>query len=186
MKKFLYIVVPATLLALALFMWHLAGRKAHEQVVVSSSSNKPSWVWENPYTFKKVPIPGQWQKTQARQVKDTLLALAHESGKSLVYIIYETSEKPMSLKEYVKLMKKANTQELGTGDFKKRSDQDGRKFYYAGGAKYFGDNLVNTSVRIWSDKANHFWRMVSMTNGDYEELDYDARRVEGLLYQSTM
>lgn len=183
-KKALYIVVPAALLAL--FMLHLANRNSQKQVEVSSSSDKPGWVWENPYTFKKVTIPGQWQKTQAKQVKDTLLALEHESGKSVVYIVYETSEKPMSLKEYVKVMKKANTRELGTSDFEKRSDKDGREYYYAGGAKYFGDELVNTRVRIWSDKADHFWRMVSMTNGDYEELDYDAKGVEELLYQTTL
>ena len=183
MKKSLYIAVPAVLLALV--MLHLANRKSQEQVVVSSSSDKPGWVWENPYTFNKVTIPGQWRKTQAKQVKDTLLALAHESGKSVVYIIYETSKNALSLKEYVDLMKTANHQELGTSDFEKRSDKDGQEYYYAGGAKYFGDNLVNTSVRIWSDKADHFWRMVSMTNGDYEELDYDAKQVEDLLYQSS-
>lgn len=187
MKKILLIVVPAILaaLVLGLVLHHRADRKNKVSTAAGVSQASSPWDWENPYTNRTATIPGDWQKAQGEQAQHTLLTLAHETGKSVVYIIYETSDNPMSLQEYVDVMKKSNQKELGVGDFEKRSDQDGKDYYYAGGAKYFGDDLVNTSVRIWSDRPDHFWRTVSMTNNDYRELGFDADKVLELLVQTT-
>lgn len=187
MKKILLIVVPAVLavLVVGLINYYRADRKEREPTEASTSRVSAPWEWENPYTGRKVTIPGQWRKAKGEQVKDTLLALTNETGESVVYIIYETSAETMSLEEYVDVMKTANQKELGTGEFEVRSDKDGQEYYHAGGAKYFGDNLVNTSVRIWSDRPNHFWRSVSMTNSDYRELGFDAQQLVDLLVQST-
>lgn len=187
MKKILVIFIPVILilLVLGLVLWPQGDRESKPKSAISVSRNNSSWVWENPYTSKKATIPGEWQKAQGGQLKNTLLTLAHVTGKSIVYIIYETSSSPMSLQEYVDVMKTSNNKELGTDDFELRSRQDGQEYYYAGGAKYFGDDLVNTSVRIWSDQPDHFWRTVSMTNSDYKELGFDADKVLDLLIQTT-
>jgi len=185
MKKALYLLPPVIAAILAL-VWL---QRTENQVVKESASPEPenisSWVWENPYTGRVVTIPAEWHKAEGKQIQDTLLALTHETGKSVVYIIYEESSETMSLQEYVDVMDKANQTELGTGDFEVRFDKDGLEYFYAGGAKYFGDSLVNTSVRIWSDHPDHFWRAVSMTNSDYRELGFDAEQVLDLLSQST-
>ena len=186
-KKILLFVVPTILivLVLGLVIYHRADTKGRLQTVAPVPQANAPWVWENPYTSKKVTIPGEWHKAQGGQLQDTLLTLAHETGKSIVYIIYETSNGSMSLQEYADVMKASNQKELGVGDFEARTDQDGQEYYYAGGAKYYGDNLVNTSVRIWSDQPDHFWRSVSMTNSDYRELGFDAEKVLDLLIQTT-
>ena len=187
MKKILLIAVPAILaaLVLGLVMVNRSARSNRAPAGEAVSRSSVPWDWENPYTERKATIPGEWQQAQGDQAQDTLLTLTHESGKSVVYIIYETSDEQMSLQEYVDVMKQSNQKELGIGDFETRTDQDGQEYYYAGGAKYFGDSLVNTSVRIWSDQPDHFWRSVSMTNADYRELGFDAEKVLELLIHTT-
>ena len=187
MKKLLFILVPAILIFTisGLFLLSRDNQQIKHGTGISVTRNNASWAWENPYTNKKVTIPGDWQKAQGGQLQDTLLTLAHTTGKSIVYIIYETSTDSMSLLDYVDVMKTSNQTELGVGDFEVRSDQNGQEYYYAGGAKYFGEDLVNTSVRIWSDQPDHFWRTVSMTNSDYKELGFDAEKVQELLIQTT-
>ena len=185
MKKAFYLLTPIIVIFSMLVWLHLSADKAAKVTESPASKNASSWEWENPYTGRTVTIPGQWRKAQGEQVKDTLLTLSHETGKSVVYIIYETSAVPMSMQEYVNAMKNANTTELGTDDFETRTDKDGQEYYFAAGAKYFGDNLINTSVRIWSDRTDHFWRTVTMTNSDYRELGFDAQQVLDLLIQST-
>lgn len=185
MKKTLYILPPLIIILLVLAWLLLPADRATNQAGSPKPEKDISWQWENPYTGRKVTIPGQWREARGEQLKDTLLALTHETGKSIVYIIYETSADSMSLQEYVNVMKDSNRTELGTEDFQARSDEDGQEFYLAKGGKYFGDSLVNTGVRIWSDRPDHFWRLVSMTDSDYRELGFDAEHVLELLIQST-
>lgn len=185
MKKVIYILPPLVIVILVLVWLQRPHNGELNQTTSPEPANTSPWVWENPYTGRKVTIPAEWRKAEGKQIQDTLLALTHATGKSVVYIIYEESADQMSLQEFVDVMNKANQMELGTGDFESRTDEDGQDYYYSGGAKYLGDNLVNTSVRIWSDQPDHFWRTVSMTNSEYRELGFDAEQVLNLLIQST-
>lgn len=185
-KKALYIFTPAIIIILVLVLLYQLNKPGTEQQVVSFIERTGSpWIWENPYTYKEVSIPAEWQIAEGEQLEETLLTLTHETGRSLVYIIYEETVDPMSLAEFVEAMKAANQEELGTGEFDAVHDKNGEEVYRSGGARYFGDILVATKVRIWSDEVNHFWRSVSMTNMEYKELEFETDRLLDILADST-
>lgn len=184
--KYLYIiggVLTALLASASLYLLKKPDNLNYE--VGASDNSSPPWLWENPYTYRKISIPGDWQVARSQELKETTLALSHRTGKSLVYIIYEAAVNPMSLHEYVEAMNAANEKELGTGEFAVNRSESGQDIYQAGGARNFDDNLVVTNVRIWSNDENYFWRSVSITDIEYREIEYDAEKIMDLLYEST-
>lgn len=187
MRKKIYILVPTLLVFVGILSaFIIKGSDQGGSGAISDETPVSDWNWQNPYTFKDVPIPGEWQIATGDQFEDTLLALSHNTGRSLVYLVYEVTLDPMSLEDYVEAMQASNREELGTEEFKVYRDEHGQEFYVAGGAKYFGDNLVVSKVHIWSNKADHFWRSVTMTNIEYREVEYDADHLAELLIDSTM
>lgn len=185
-KRTLYIfalIVIILLIPVLLFQLNEPDTDQHDVSFIDKTGSP--WIWENPYTYKEVSIPAEWQIAEGEQLQETLLTLTHETGRSLVYIIYEETVDPMSLPEFVEAMKAANQEELGTGEFNVDHDENGEEVYRSGGARYFGDILVATKVRIWSDEVNHFWRSIAMTNMEYKELEFETDRLIDILADST-
>ena len=183
-KYFIIAAVFFMLLSAALGSLIIYSRK-NPEVTPSTEYVLSAWTWTNPYTYTDVTIPPGWQEVTTDQLQETLLALSHQTGRSLVYLIYEETIEPISLDEFVEAMQPANQKELGTEEFKPEIFTDGQEYYYAGGAKYFGDNLVVTKVFIWSDQINHFWRAVSITNMEFKQLEYEADQLINILIEST-
>lgn len=172
---------------LAIVSGYLADRNNPAPVTVSLPQMSTSaWEWENPYTFRLVSIPADWQRASTDALSVTVLALSHATERSLVYLTYEETIDVMSLEEYVEFMRPANNRELGTEEFSTTLDEQGREVFVSSGAKYFDDKLVLTNIRIWSDQPSHFWRSVSITDAEYRDLEYRALDLLQRLEESTV
>ena len=185
MQRFLIVFTLVVLAATLVWFYFLTGKTGGNERVDSTTALAAAWAWKNPYTFKQALIPAEWSRIESKQFKDAVLALQHESGKSLIYITYDKPVNQMTLQEYIDAVKPMNQKEYGITDFKAVNDNNGRKFYEAGGAKYMGDSLVGIDIRIWSDGSDSFWESVETTNMDYKNLEYDAKELANTLAETT-
>lgn len=174
--------VVLVILVLIINRWILSD---DDSLIPSASDNTDThWTWTNPVTAGEVAIPSVWQKTEDKVNKEALLTLTHNSGKSLIYMVYETSSENMSLSEYAGGAKNSLQKGLGIDQFELRDEE--YRFYEAEGAELFGEVVAETRVRIWSDKGNRFWQAVVITDQDYRDLEYEAREIVDSLMETTL
>lgn len=185
MKTIIVFVALAVIAIVVILGFQLTGNDTDKQVVDTTSAVSEPWIWENPYTFKQALVPAVWKQTENTKLQDTVLTLQHESGKSLVYILYEEPVDYMTLSEFIDVIKPLNQQEFGIDDFQEAKDKAGNNFYHAGSARYLGNSLVGIKVSIWSDGTNSFWEAVQMTDLEYKAIEYDAEEVVKLLIETT-
>ena len=150
-----------------------------------SNSDNTNWVWENPVTFKKISIPSAWQKAEGAGTEETLLTLAHQTGKSLINIINEETLEDISLADYVEALQDSNQQELGTSEFETIETIDGVQLYLSEGSRYINEKIVGSRVSIWSYEPNNFWRSMMMTNLEYKELEFESKKLVKMLEDSS-
>ena len=146
--------------------------------------NEP-WSWENPYSFESITILEGWRQTNSEQLQEAMLTLQHSSGRSLVYIMNGESLDNLSLEEYLDVIKPFLSSELGIDQFDTIEDPEMGQYAQASGAKYMGDTLAGTYIRIWMIGEREFWRSVSITNMEYKSLEYEARGLVELLMKSS-
>lgn len=186
MKYTIAIGILITLIAGALYVYEDNSSKKDMDTVITPDQDEQFWVWENPYTFKSVSLPTDWKVVEGEGVQEALLALQHRTGKSLIYILNEEGIEVITLEEYVESLTTTSQEELGFEQFEVITDEFGNDIYQGSGAKYLGENLVGTYIRIWSSETNHFWRAVAMTNMEYKSLEFSARELIQLLEGSTL
>lgn len=144
-----------------------------------------SWVWENPYSFATITIPAGWQEAGSEQMEEAMLSLQHSSKHSLVYIMNEESLDDLSLEDYLEAIKPLISAELGIDDFETVQNPEAGHYVQATGAKYLGNTLAGTHIRIWSTGGRDFWRSVAITNMEYKSLEYEARELTEKLMDSS-
>lgn len=185
MQRVLILATLIVLIVSLVWIYIRIGNTKDGEQAESDGHTAAAWNWKNPYTFKEAAIPAGWSKIESEQFQDAVLALQHESGKSLIYITYNQPVNQMTLQEYIDAVKPMNQKEYGVTEFKAATDKSGREIYEAEGAKYMGDNLVGIDIRIWSDGSDSFWETVETTDLDYKPLEYDARELANILAETT-
>lgn len=185
MQRFLIVFTLVLLIITLVWFYILTGKTEGDERADSDTAPTASWTWKNPYTFKQAVIPAGWSRIKTGQFQDAVLALQHETGKSLIYIIYDKPVNQMTLEEYIDAVKPMNQKEYGITEFTAATDKSGKEIYEAEGGKYMGDNLVGIDIRIWSDGSDSFWESVETTDMEYKNLEYNAKELVTALAETT-
>ena len=135
MQRILILFTFVVLIITLVWFYVLTGKTDGDKRVESQTVPVSSWAWKNPYTFKQALVPAGWSRIESEQFRDAVLALQHESGKSLIYITYDNPVNQMTLEEYVDAVQPMDQKEYGVTEFKAMTDKSGREFYEADGAK---------------------------------------------------
>ena len=185
MQRILIVFTLVVLILTLVWFYILTGKTSVDERTESDTPPATSWAWKNPYTSKQAVIPAGWSRIKSEQFKDAVLALQHDTGKSLIYITYDKPVNQMTLEEYIDAVKPMNQKEYGITEFTAATDKSGREIFEAEGAKYMGDNLVGIDIRIWSDGSDSFWETVETTDMEYKALEYDAKELVNTLAETT-
>ena len=127
----------------------------------------------------------RYQFFENEQMQEAMLSVQHSSGRSLVYIMNEESLENLSLEEYLDAVKPQISSELGIDDFDIIEDLEIGQYAEANGAKYMGNTLAGTYIRLWLGDDREFWRTASITNMEYKSLEYEARELVEMLMISS-
>lgn len=185
MQRILIVFTLVVLTVTLVWFYILTGKTNTDERVESKTVLAAAWAWKNPHTFKQALIPAAWSRIETEQFKDAVLALQHESGKSLLYLTYDQPVNQMTLQEYIDAVQPMNQKEYGITEFIAVTDKNGREIYEAESAKYMGNKLVGIDIRIWSDGSDSFWETVETTDMDYKNLEYDAKELANTLAETT-
>lgn len=149
----------------------------------SSNSSQLEWKWSNPITKEIVYIDSSWvEQKKTDESPETLLALIHKTGNSIIYLIYENFEYDISLPAYVDALKEVKQEILGLVDFSLDSDNG----YYSSFGKFdYEGDIMDSYVRAWSDNNKNFWHFVVITDADSKGSADDTAKILTSLIKST-